>query len=73
MTVRAEQLIDEISQLPLAELEVVLAAILKRMDRQRLAEAILDEYIGIGEGVWPIDAQQYVEGLRREDEFNASV
>jgi hypothetical protein len=70
MTKRTEQIIDEISQFQLEELEMILKEILKRIDQQKRVESILDEYIGIGEGFWQIDAQEYVEELRSEEEKN---
>jgi len=70
MTKRTEQIIDEISHLQLEELEMILKEILKRIDQQKRVELILDEYIGIGEGFWQTDAQEYVEELRSEEEKN---
>jgi predicted translin family RNA/ssDNA-binding protein len=68
MTKRTQHIIDEISHLQLEEFEMILKEIHRRIDQQRRVESILDEYIGIGEGFWQTDAQEYVEELRREEE-----
>lgn len=39
-----------------------------RVDRRRQVESILDEYIGVGKGIWQTDAQEYVNELRKEEE-----
>lgn len=67
MTIRTAQIIDEISQLQLEELEEVLKEIHLRIDQQKQMEAILEEYMGIGTGFWQTDAQEYVSGLRSEE------
>ncbi len=72
MTKRTQQIIDEICLLQKEELEVILTEIHKRIDRQQWVEAILDEYIGIGEVFWETDAQAYVGELRSEDEKSLS-
>lgn len=61
-------IIEEISQLTSEELEILLRAVLKRIDQQKRVESILDEYIGIGQGVWVTDAQEYIDELRSEEE-----
>lgn len=68
MTERTEHIINEISHLPLEELEVVLKEILRQIDRQKRVELILEEYVGLGEGFWQTDAQAYVEELRSEED-----
>jgi len=67
MTTRTAQIIDEISQLQWDELEEVLKEIHLRIDQQKQVETILDEYMGIGAGFWQTDAQEYVSGLRSEE------
>ncbi|MFZ2900385.1 MAG: hypothetical protein WA004_17270 [Saprospiraceae bacterium] len=66
-TKRLEHIIEEINLLEADELEKVLKALLKRIERKRHIESILDQYIGIGKGVWETDAQGYVNELRKED------
>ncbi len=68
MTKRTQQIIDKISHLQIEELEMILKEILNRIDQQKRVESILDEYIGIGKGLWQTDAQAYVEELRSEEE-----
>ena len=65
---RIQTIIEEINHLNPDELEVILKEILMRLDRKKKIETILEEYMGIGEGVWEMDAQEYVDELREEDE-----
>lgn len=65
---RIQTIIEEINHLNPDELEVILKEILMRLDRKKKIETILEEYMGIGEGVWEMDAQEYVNELREEDE-----
>ena len=65
---RIQTIIEEINHLNPDELEVILREILMRLDRKKKIETILEEYMGIGEGVWEMDAQEYVDELREEDE-----
>jgi len=63
-----QTIIKEISHLNQEELELLLREVIQRIDQQRKVEAILDEYIGVGKGVWQTDAQEYVNELRKEEE-----
>lgn len=63
-----QTIIKEISHLNQEELELLLREVIQRIDQQKKVEAILDEYIGVGEGVWQTDAQEYVNELRKEEE-----
>lgn len=63
-----QTIIKEISHLNQEELEVLLKEVIQRIDLQKRVEAILDEYIGVGMGVWQTDAQEYVNELRKEEE-----
>ena len=63
---RVQTIIEEINHLNPDELELVLKEILMRLDRKKKIESILDKYMGIGEGVWSMDAQEYVNELREE-------
>jgi len=65
---RIQTIIEEINHLDPDELEVILKEIMTRLDRKKKIESILEEYMGIGEGVWEMDAQEYVNELREEDE-----
>ncbi|HMO40422.1 MAG TPA: hypothetical protein PKC76_14395 [Saprospiraceae bacterium] len=64
---KIQTIIEEIHDLNSEELEALLRAILRRMDAHKQAESILDEYVGSGKGIWEMDAQAYVNELRRED------
>ena len=59
-------IIEEISHLNQEELEVILQEILNRLDRKNKIESLLNEYIGIGEGIWEKDAQEYIDELRQD-------
>lgn len=61
---KVQTILAEIQQLNANDLELVLREILQRLDAYKNAEAILDEYIGSGEGNWETDAQAYVNGIR---------
>lgn len=63
-----QTIIKQISHLSQEELEVLLREVVQRIDQQKKVEAILDEYIGVGQGVWQTDAQEYVNELRKEEE-----
>lgn len=63
---KVQTIIEEISHLSQEELEVILGEILNRLDRKNKIESILDQYIGIGEGLWEEDAQDHINELREE-------
>ena len=63
-----QTVIKEISHLNQEELELLLREVIQRIDQQKKVEAILDEYMGVGQGVWQTDAQEYVNELRKEEE-----
>ena len=63
-----QSIIQEISHLSQEDLESLLHVVVRRIDQQQKVEAILEEFIGTGEGVWHSDAQDYVNELRKEEE-----
>ena len=65
MTKRLEHILEEINLLEADELEQVLKELLNRVERKKRIESIIDQYVGIGKGVWETDAQEYVNELRR--------
>ena len=65
---KIQNILQEINQLEPEELEVILKEVLKKIEESHRIESILNEYIGIGEGVWETDAQEYVNKLREEDD-----
>ncbi len=66
--IQLQSIIEGISYLSQEELAVLLREVIKRMDQQEKVESILNEYTGIGEGLWNTDGQSYVDDLRQEDE-----
>jgi len=50
------------------ELELLLREVSQRIDQQKKVEAILDEYMGVVQGVRQTDAQEYVNEPRKEEE-----
>lgn len=64
---RTQTLIEEISHLEQNELEIILQEIMKRIDRKKQIDSILNQYVGIGKGVWETDAQIYVNRIREEE------
>lgn len=64
---KVQSLIKEISKLNSKDLEIILQEILHRMDRRQRLETALDNFIGKGQGVWELDAQDYIRTLREDD------
>ena len=71
MTKRLEHILEEMNLLEADELEQVLKELLNRVERKKRIESIIDQYVGIGKGVWETDAQEYVNELRREDGWSS--
>ena len=63
-----QEILSEVNDLEISELEALLRVVLDRLERKNRVENILDEYIGIGEGIWQTDAQEHINDLRDEDE-----
>ncbi len=66
---KVQTLIEEISKLEAKDLEIIMKEILQRVNRKHKIESILDNFIGSGQGVWGLDAQEYINGLREDDRF----
>jgi len=64
---KIQTLLKEIETLNFNDLELLLKEILQKMDRVEKAQSALDNFIGVGKGVWNLDAQDYVYSLRQED------
>ncbi|HEX8429369.1 hypothetical protein [Hymenobacter sp.] len=60
-----QQIIREIDLLPPTELQVVYQEVAKRMSHISRATKILEKYRGKGQGIWSMDAQEYVQQLRQ--------
>lgn len=67
MTAIVEQVLDSIRSLRKEELEIVMAEVKERLRRQRQMEIALNAFVGAGEGLWTLDAQEYVNDLRSGD------
>ena len=64
---RIEKILKEIRSLNINELEIILKEIHRKVDKEKKIKSILNEYKGIGKGIWKIDAQQYVDQERDQD------
>ena len=64
---KLQVVLKEISELNSNELEVVLKEILQKMNKAKAVNSILEEYKGIGKGIWNTDAQDHVNKLRDGD------
>lgn len=64
---RIEKILKEIDQLNPNELETILKEIHRKIDKEKKIKSILEEYKGIGKGIWKTDAQQYINQDRDQD------
>ena len=68
-----EAILNEVDKLQPNEKRQLLHQLVDRMlanSTSVLPSSIdFDKYIGIGKGVWDIDAQTYVDNIRNEDRF----
>ena len=64
---KIQNILTEVDQLEIEELEILLKEVIKKIDETKRIDSILEEYMGIGEGVWKSDAQEYINELREED------
>ena len=62
-----ESILKDIEQLPTQELTTLTNKLLKKVNIIEKVSNILLEYQGIGQGIWTIDAQDYVNLLRTDD------
>jgi hypothetical protein len=63
---KVETLIQEINQLPQSDLEIIMREIQQKLERVKRVKAALDKVRGAGQGVWPMDAQEYVIQSRED-------
>ena len=61
---KVQYLLKEINELDIIDLELILKEILKKVDQEKRIKSILNEYKGIGKGIWKIDAQNYINKER---------
>ncbi len=64
---KLQNVLTDIDQLEIEELELLLKEVIKKIEETKRIDSILEEYMGIGEGVWKSDAQEYVNELREGD------
>lgn len=64
---KVQKLMSEINKLDQKELELILKEIVRRIDRRKRTESVLNQLAGSGVGVWGADAQQYIDTLREHD------
>lgn len=69
MSRHVADLLDEIGQLDPQEVAELYQELSRRIDRQNQIRTILATYRGRGAGVWPEEAQQYINKLRDADRF----
>lgn len=63
---KVETLLQEIKQLPQGDLELLMIAIQQKLERVKRVKSALSKVRGAGQGVWPIDAQEYVNQSRED-------
>lgn len=64
---KVQKILYEITLLNPSELEVILQELLKRVDQEKRIKSILNKYRGIGDGIWDMDAQKFVDKERDND------
>ena len=68
-----QDILKEIDQLRPEELELILKRINDRINRKRKLENAFEEYIGAAKGFWEMDAQEYINDSRTEDDNKKEV
>lgn len=64
---KLQYILKEINDLNINELEIILQEILKKVDQEESIKSMLNEYKGIGKGIWNVDAQDYINQERDQD------
>jgi len=64
---KVQNILKEINELNANELELVYLELQKKIDETKRINSILDQYIGIGKGIWEIDAQDHISNERDQD------
>jgi hypothetical protein len=64
-----KQIIKEIETLPQEDRMEIYLHLASKIKRREEVLAILEKYKGKAEGVWEMDAQEYVNQLRANDRF----
>ena len=63
---KVETLIQEINQLPQSDLELLMREIQQKLERVKRVKSALSKVRGTGQGVWPMDAQEFVNQSRED-------
>ena len=64
---KIQSLLKEIDELDQNDLELILEKILKKVNQEKRVKSILNQYKGIGKGIWKMDAQEYINQERNQD------
>ena len=64
---RTEALIDEISHLPVEQMQQVYQALARHLQRHDKTEQLLARVCGTAAGLWTTDAQEYVTASHSDD------
>lgn len=64
---RLQYILKEIDHLEMNDLKHVFQEISKKVDQESQIKLMLEEYKGIGGGIWKIDAQRHVDDMRDRD------
>ena len=63
---KIQNILIKVEQIEIEELEILLKEVIKKIEETKRIDSILEEYVGIGEGVWKSDGQEYINELREE-------
>lgn len=63
---KVDLIIQEISNLPQSDLEVLAAEIQQKLERLKRVKAALKKVKGAGKGVWEMDAQEFINQSRED-------
>lgn len=64
---KVQHILKELGELKDDELELILLELLKKVNQEKRIKLLLNQYQGIGKGLWNLDAQQYVDNQRNND------
>lgn len=63
----AKKIIEEIEKLPAEGKKEVFSYVNSEMKKKEYVLSILNKFKGSGEGIWNMDAQEYINQLRADD------
>ena len=66
---KTDLILQQIASLTPEETETVYQELKRRLDRVARARQFLASLSGNGAGVWPMDAQEYINQQRADDRF----